>query len=68
LVAAVTTSIIMQLAVIYLPVLQPIFKTTALVGWQWSLILVAAGGPSFMIGVIRFIRHTFYPNPQTAKL
>jgi Ca2+-transporting ATPase len=59
LVAAVATSTIMQLSVIYLPPLQAIFKTTALVGWQWGLILLVAGGPSILIGVYRFARNTW---------
>lgn len=67
LVAAVATSIIMQLAVIYLPVLQPIFKTTALAGWQWGLILAVAGGPALLIGIVRLFRNTFSSNPQAAR-
>ncbi len=43
LIFAVLASVIMQLAVIYLPVLQGIFKTVALEWWQWLIILSAAG-------------------------
>jgi len=56
LVAAVAVSATMQLCVIYIPVLQSIFKTTALVGWQWLLILLVAGGPTVLIGLARVIR------------
>jgi len=56
LVAAVAVSTIMQLCVIYIPTLQAIFKTTALVGWQWVLILLVAGGPTVLIGLTRVIR------------
>lgn len=59
LVAAVATSITMQLSVIYIPVLQAIFKTTALVGWQWELILAVAGGPSIIIGLARLGRNAW---------
>lgn len=43
LVAAVCCSISMELAVIYLPVLQPVFKTVALNELHWCIILLAAG-------------------------
>lgn len=59
LVLAVLISTIMQLSVIYLPLLQNIFKTTALVGWQWLLILAVAGGPSVLIGLVRVLRNAF---------
>ncbi|MBP1759897.1 MAG: sarco/endoplasmic reticulum calcium-translocating P-type ATPase/golgi rane calcium-translocating, partial [Firmicutes bacterium] len=62
LVAAVATSTIMQLSVIYLPPLQAIFKTTALLGWQWGLILFVAGGPSVLIGLYRLARSTWRGN------
>lgn len=55
LVAAVAGSTLMQLSVIYFPPLQAIFKTTALVGWQWGLILLVAGGPTILIGLFRLI-------------
>lgn len=59
LVVAVMISTIMQLSVIYLPVLQNIFKTTALCGWQWIVILVVAGGPSIIIGLVRVLRKAY---------
>lgn len=59
LVAAVATSTLMQLSVIYLPPLQAIFKTTPLVTWQWGLILIVAGGPSVLIGLYRLVRSTW---------
>lgn len=59
LVAAVATSTMMQLSVIYLPPLQAIFKTTALLGWQWGLILLVSGGPSVLIGLYRLARNTW---------
>ncbi|MHB1651122.1 MAG: calcium-transporting P-type ATPase, PMR1-type [Desulfitobacteriaceae bacterium] len=59
LVAAVTVSTLMQLSVIYLPVLQNIFKTAPLVGWQWSFILAVAGGPSLLIGFARLVKNTW---------
>jgi len=59
LVGAVMISVVMQLSVIYLPFLQNIFKTTALHGWQWLVILIVAGGPSVVIGLVRVFRNTF---------
>ena len=40
---AVLTSIMMQISVVYLPVLQNIFKTVPLDPWQWLIIILAAG-------------------------
>ncbi|MGI6450374.1 MAG: calcium-transporting P-type ATPase, PMR1-type [Desulfitobacteriia bacterium] len=56
LVLAVMVSTLMQLSVIYLPFMQNIFKTTALAGWQWLLILAVAGGPTILIGFLRLLR------------
>ncbi|GAB6173589.1 calcium-transporting P-type ATPase, PMR1-type [Paradesulfitobacterium aromaticivorans] len=67
LVAAVLTSVTMQLSAIYLPPLQAIFKTTALVGWQWGLILAVAGGPSVLIGLARLVRHPLRAKPSLAQ-
>lgn len=44
---AVSCSLLMQLAVIYLPVMQSIFKTVPLSTWQLLLILLLAGGKFF---------------------
>lgn len=50
LVFAVLSSLAMMLAVLYIPELQPIFKTVSL-GWrEWILILIAAGIPTFLMG------------------
>lgn len=57
LVAAVATSTIMQLSVIYLPPLQAIFKTAPLELEQWGIILGVAGGPSVLIGLWRLVTH-----------
>jgi Ca2+-transporting ATPase len=59
LVIAVLISATMQLSVIYLPLLQNIFKTTALYGWQWVVILLIAGGPSIIIGLVRVFKNVF---------
>ncbi|WP_058301661.1 calcium-translocating P-type ATPase, SERCA-type [Gorillibacterium timonense] len=50
LVAAVLSSVILMLGVLYLPVLQPIFKTVYLGLQDWLLILVAAAIPTFLMG------------------
>lgn len=57
LVAAVVTSTLMQLSVIYLSPLQAIFKTAPLQLWQWGIILLVAGGPSILIGLWRLIKN-----------
>lgn len=47
LIIAVLISLGMQLSAIYLPVLQNVFKTVALSGWQWLLIIALSGGKFF---------------------
>ncbi|WP_240986148.1 calcium-transporting P-type ATPase, PMR1-type [Acididesulfobacillus acetoxydans] len=59
LVGAVAVSALMQLSAVYLAPMQTIFKTAALLGWQWGLILAVAGGPSVLIGFYRLIRNTW---------
>ena len=44
LVMAVSISTLMQLAAIYLPFLQSLFKTVPLNGFHWGIILAVAGG------------------------
>ncbi|MHA6532507.1 calcium-translocating P-type ATPase, SERCA-type [Paenibacillus sp. BAC0078] len=50
LVLAVLSSVLLMLAVMYLPPLQPVFKTVPLGLRDWSLVLVAAGIPTFVMG------------------
>lgn len=50
LVLAVLSSIILMLVVMYLPVLQPVFKTVSLTFREWCLVLVTAGIPTFLMG------------------
>jgi Ca2+-transporting ATPase len=51
LVLAVLSSLILMLAVMYVDTLQPIFKTVPL-GWKdWILVLIAAGIPTFLMGL-----------------
>ncbi|AIQ12662.1 calcium-translocating P-type ATPase, SERCA-type [Paenibacillus durus] len=50
LVLAVLSSVLLMLAVMYIPVMQPIFKTIPLGFRDWSLCLVAAGIPTFLMG------------------
>lgn len=56
LVGAVLCSITMQLAVLYSPLLQPIFKTVPLNMFQWGMILFAAGWRTFALAIIHFLR------------
>lgn len=55
LVGAIAVSTTMQLAAVYVPFMQPIFKTVALAGVHWGIILTVAGGPSILIGLYRSI-------------
>lgn len=50
LVLAVLSSVILMLAVMYLPVLQPVFKTVPLSFREWCLVLVMSGIPTFLMG------------------
>jgi Ca2+-transporting ATPase len=43
LVGAVACSLVMQLMVLYVPILQVIFKTVPLNYFQWGMVLLAAG-------------------------
>jgi Ca2+-transporting ATPase len=48
---AVFSSVVLLLGVLYIHALQPIFKTIDL-NWQdWILVLIAAGIPTFMMGI-----------------
>lgn len=51
LVLSVFSSVVLLLGVLYISALQPIFKTVDL-GWQdWILVLIAAGIPTFLMGI-----------------
>ncbi len=56
LVWAVGCSIIMELSVIYLPVLQPIFKTVPLNIFQWFIIILFAGWKTFGSLIVYLLR------------
>ena len=53
LIVAVLVSIAMQLSVLYLPVMQDIFKTTPLDAWQW-LIIIAFSGSKFILKYVLY--------------
>lgn len=50
LVLAVLSSVILMLAVMYIPFLQPVFKTVPLNFREWCLVFVTAGIPTFLMG------------------
>jgi Ca2+-transporting ATPase len=52
---AVLASVLMQLAVLYIPVLQAVFKTGTLTPWQWLIILLLSGIKLWW----KFILYTF---------
>jgi Ca2+-transporting ATPase len=51
LVLAVLSSLLLMLAVLYVEPLQPVFKTVPLDLRDWALIIVAAGIPTFAMGI-----------------
>ncbi|WP_066638788.1 calcium-transporting P-type ATPase, PMR1-type [Desulfolucanica intricata] len=56
LVAAVIVSVVLQLAVNYIPMLQPVFHTTALSGVHWGIILTIAAAPTVIGTIFRHIQ------------
>ncbi|HHX51034.1 MAG TPA: cation-translocating P-type ATPase, partial [Clostridia bacterium] len=55
LVVAVVISTLMQLAAIYLPPLQSLFKTVSLSGFHWGIILAVAGGRTLVSAIDYYI-------------
>ncbi|MEK3884422.1 calcium-translocating P-type ATPase, SERCA-type [Paenibacillus sp. PL2-23] len=51
LVLAVISSLLLMLGVLYIEALQPIFKTVPLGFRDWCLVFVAAGIPTFVMGI-----------------
>lgn len=51
LVLAVLSSLVLMLGVIYISAMQPIFKTVPIGFRDWCLVLVAAGIPTFLMGI-----------------
>jgi len=52
---SVSASILLQLAIIYIPFLQNIFKTAALNPFQWLIILACSIAPVIVINTINEI-------------
>lgn len=50
LVLAVLSSVILMVGVMYVPMLQPVFKTVSLSFREWCLVIVTAGIPTFLMG------------------
>ncbi|HEY3314021.1 MAG TPA: cation-translocating P-type ATPase [Bacillota bacterium] len=58
LIGAVAVSTAMMLGTIYLPGMQPVFKTTALTVGDWLWVLILSGGPNIFVSLRRvFIYH-----------
>lgn len=51
LVLAVLSSLLLMLGVLYIEALQPIFKTVPIGFREWCLVFVAAGIPTFLMGI-----------------
>ena len=56
--AAVLSSMVLLLAVIHTPTLQPIFNTTALSPFEWLYVLALAAIPTFALAGGIFFRKT----------
>ncbi|WP_336772591.1 calcium-translocating P-type ATPase, SERCA-type [Paenibacillus sp. MMO-58] len=67
LVLAVLSSLILMIGVLYIPMLQPIFKTVPLNFREWCLVFVAAGIPTFLMG-IGSVLGTSKPKSKPAKM
>jgi Ca2+-transporting ATPase len=68
LVIAVLTSVMMQLAVLYIPVLQAVFKTGALASWQWLIILLLSGIKLWWKFILYTFNRLFVWRPDYAKI
>ena len=55
LILAVIVSFVMHYFVLYLPVLQQLFKTTALTLTEWALVVIVASSSTFIVEVAQFI-------------
>ncbi|MUT66805.1 calcium-translocating P-type ATPase, SERCA-type [Paenibacillus sp. NEAU-GSW1] len=67
LVLAVLSSLVLMLGVVYIEALQPIFKTVPLGFREWCLVFVAAGIPTFLMG-IGSVLGTSKPKNKGAKM
>lgn len=68
LVLAVMVSFCMQLAVLYLPWLQPVFKTVALDAFQWVVVLVFSGWSLVLDAMVRMLRSFFSARVGVVKV
>ena len=68
LVLAVCCSVIMHLAAIYCPPLNPIFGTKPLDGWAWLVILAVTGGGMLIRWFWFWIRNTIIRPSRYGKL
>jgi Ca2+-transporting ATPase len=57
LVAATLISFALLMAVVYLPVLQVVFKTEALGWFDWTLVLVVSSFPLWAMEIVKLIQH-----------
>ena len=57
--AAVSTSVLLQVVIIFLPVTHPIFQTTALTPMSWALVITLALVPVTIIEFVKFGYHHF---------
>ena len=68
LVVAVAISATMQLLVLYLPFFQSVFRTVPLSWFEWSIILIVAGGKMMLTAVLHFIVRPMYRRFSTSKV
>jgi hypothetical protein len=58
-IAAVSTSVLLQVVIIFLPVTHPIFQTTVLTPMSWALVITLALVPVTIIEFVKFGYHHF---------
>ncbi len=65
---AVACSVSMQLAAIYVPFLQDIFKTVALSGWEWLIIIMFSGIKFIWRFILYFLQKLFASGRTYSKI
>jgi Ca2+-transporting ATPase len=68
LVIAVSVSIAMELAVLYIPALQSVFKTVGLNSWQWMVIIVLSGFKLWWKLILYILNRIFVWRPNYVKI
>ena len=62
LIIATGVSFLLQMAVVYVPFLQRIFKTEPLAGFDWFLVVIISSFPLWAMEVVKLINRNIYQN------